>query len=243
MSGISNQPTRAAPDIHQLNHRPISFWGILKPINRQHRGDITMNNDEWISLRDAADILGVHPATVRNWADKGDLPARRTPGGHRRFRRSDLLNYAATQGEIQPTEVQVILQSALGQARMQVGTLTQLPWYAAMSDATRSEMRLQGRRVLEELRHYLAHGAPHDELSHAITLGKDYAQVLNRDGLTLPQAVRGFFYFSDFVINSVLTWSELNQPRSSSDWGALLRHINTFIHAMLLSIVEYYEED
>ncbi len=206
-----------------------------------------MNSDtsEWVSLREAADILGVHPATVRNWADKGDLAARRTPGGHRRFRRSDLLNYAETQGEVQPTEVQVILQSALGQTRMQVGggNLEHVPWYAAMSDTTRHAMRDQGRRVLEELRHYLGQGAPHEGLSVAITIGKDYAQILSTDGLTLPQAVRGLFYFSDFVINSVLTWSEINPPRNDADWGALLRQVNNFIHAMLLSIVEYYEED
>jgi hypothetical protein len=67
--------------------------------------------------------------------------------------------------------------------------------------------------------------------------------MLVDDGLTLPQAVRGFFYFSDFVIDSVLTWSELTPPRSTSEWSTMLRQINTFIHAMLLSIIEYYEED
>ena len=40
---------------------------------------------EWVSLRRAADIPGVHPATVRNWADSGKLPFRRTAGKHRRF--------------------------------------------------------------------------------------------------------------------------------------------------------------
>ncbi|MAS35575.1 MAG: hypothetical protein CL610_16310 [Anaerolineaceae bacterium] len=206
-----------------------------------------MSNDtsEWVSLRQAADMLGVHPATVRNWADEGKLPSRRTPGGHRRFRRSDLMRYAEAQGEWQPAEMQVILQSALGQARIQVGegTLVHVPWYEAMSDATRAEMRQAGRRVLEELRQYLADGAPDKGLHAAINLGKDYAQALSEDGLSLPQATRGFFYFSDFVINSVLTWSEITPPRSTSEWSTMLRQINTFINAMLLSIIEYYEED
>jgi excisionase family DNA binding protein len=200
---------------------------------------------EWVSLREAADILGVHPATVRNWADKGELASRRTPGGHRRFRRSDLMRHAETQGEVQPTEIQVILQSALGHTRMQVGggTLTSIPWYEAMGDQTRVSLRDQGRQVLEELRKYLGHNAADQGLAAAIHLGKDYAKVLVNDGLTLPQAVRGFFYFSDFVINSVLTWSEITPPRSSTEWGAMLRQINTFIHTMLLSIIEYYEEE
>lgn len=203
------------------------------------------NTSEWVSLRQAADLLGVHPATVRNWADKGELPSRRTPGGHRRFRRSDLLHHAETQGEMQPTEVQVILQSALGKTRMQVGggTLTDVPWYEAMSDNTRASLREKGRRVLEALRSYLASGANDDDLSAAIALGKDYAQMLHDDGLTLPQATRGFFYFSDFVINSVLTWSEITPPHNPSEWATMLRQINTFINSMLLSIIEYYEEE
>ena len=203
------------------------------------------DTSEWVSLRRAAELLGVHPATVRNWADRGDLPSRRTPGGHRRFRRVDLEQYAQSQGELQPAEVQVILQNALGQARMTIGegTLDQAVWYTAMSDTTRSNMRQEGRRVLDEIRRYLAAGAPDEQLSSAITLGKDYAAALSDDSVTLPQAMRGFFYFSDFVINAILTWSELAQPRDSSEWANLLRQVNTFIHTMLLSIIEYYEAE
>lgn len=202
-------------------------------------------SSDWVSLRQAADILGVHPATVRNWADKGDLPSRRTAGGHRRFRRSDLLQYAETQEELQPAEVQIIIQNALGQTRMEVGdgSLTGVPWYAAMREETREALRQQGRQVLTQLRTYLAAGAPDAQLGNAIRLGKDYATLLQNDGLTLPQAVRGFFYFSDFVINAILNWSEIITPRTTSEWSALLRHVSTFINTMLLSIIEYYEAE
>lgn len=202
-----------------------------------------MSDSEWVSLRQAAEMLGVHPATVRNWADKGELPSRRTPGGHRRFRKGDLLQYAETQGELQPLEVQLIIQNALGQTRMQVAELNREEWYNAISEKTREHMRKEGRRVLEALRVYMAHGAPDALLAEAITMGKEYAQALSNDGLTLPQAVRGYLYFSDFVINSILTWSEVTPPRSPSEWANLLRQVNTFIHAMLLSIIEYYEAE
>jgi excisionase family DNA binding protein len=199
---------------------------------------------EWVSLQRAAELLGVHPATVRNWADKGELPSRRTPGGHRRFSKDEILRFAGTHTDVQPLEVQIILQNALGSARMQVedGTLRDVPWYTAISDKNRDAMRQYGRQVLEALRRYLSSGAPDSGLGEAINLGKDYARTLSQNNLTLPQATRGFFYFSDFVINSIITWSELTQPRNSSEWANLLRQVNTFIHAMLLSIIEYYEE-
>jgi excisionase family DNA binding protein len=205
-----------------------------------------MSESEWVSLRHAAEILGVHPATVRIWADHGDLPSRRTPGGHRRFRRADLRRYAESQGELQPLEVQIIIQNALGHTRMQVGggTLTHQRWYESLSETTRAELRAEGLRTMEGLRKYLAEGAPDEVLSLAINSGKHYARLLSQDGLKLADAVRGFFYFTDFVINSVLNWSEITPPRNATpEWGLLLRQVNTFINTILLSIIEYYQSE
>jgi excisionase family DNA binding protein len=200
---------------------------------------------EWLSLRQAAELLGVHPATVRNWADEGKLPSRRTAGKHRRFSKEEVLRFGGSHEDLQPVEVQVILQNALGSTRMRVedGNLMHVAWYNAISEPKRLYLRQHGRQVLEAIRRYLSAGAPDMGLSEAISLGKDYAHALSGDGLTLPQATRGFFYFSDFVVNSIITWTELAQPRNPSEWAHLLRQVNTFINAMLLSIIEYYEED
>ncbi|GAB1421798.1 helix-turn-helix domain-containing protein [Anaerolineales bacterium] len=206
---------------------------------------MTKKESEWVSLREASDLLGVHPATVRAWADKGELPSIRTPGGHRRFNRQELKNRAGNRDDFQPVEIQVIIQNALGQARLRIedGDLTNVPWYTGMSEETRAQLRQFGRSVLESLRQYLARGAADDDLAQAIQLGHRYAKTLSEDGLTLPQATRGFYYFSDFVVNAMLTWSELSKPRSSSEWAVLMSQVNAFTNAMLLSIIEYYEEE
>lgn len=39
---------------------------------------------------EVARLLRVDPKTVGRWADSGRLPSFRTPGGHRRFRRTDI---------------------------------------------------------------------------------------------------------------------------------------------------------
>ena len=43
-----------------------------------------------LTIGQAAELLGVHPLTVRNWSEKGTIRCLRTPGGHRRYRLQDL---------------------------------------------------------------------------------------------------------------------------------------------------------
>ncbi len=47
-------------------------------------------DDDWLTLVEAASLLGVSPRTLSRWADEGWLPVTRTPSGDRRFRRADI---------------------------------------------------------------------------------------------------------------------------------------------------------
>jgi excisionase family DNA binding protein len=48
------------------------------------------SDPEWLTLGQAAKYLGVAQSTIRKWSDQEKVPAFYTPGGHRRYRRSDL---------------------------------------------------------------------------------------------------------------------------------------------------------
>jgi len=86
--------------------------------------------DEWLSLSDAAKLLGVHPSTVRLWSDKGVLPTHRTSGGHRRYRRDEVLLWAKTAREVR-AEPEGIMQTAMKNVRVQIGEahLESEGWY------------------------------------------------------------------------------------------------------------------
>ncbi len=47
--------------------------------------------DRLLTTREAAELLGVGPTTVKRWCDEGKLPALKTAGGHRRYREADVL--------------------------------------------------------------------------------------------------------------------------------------------------------
>jgi len=55
-----------------------------------YRDDSSHPESPWLTLGEAARLLGVAQSTMRKWADQGVVPAIRTHGGHRRFRRGDL---------------------------------------------------------------------------------------------------------------------------------------------------------
>ncbi len=48
------------------------------------------NGEGWLRLGEAAAELGVSLNTLRRWSDSGRLTCYRSPGGHRRYRRSDV---------------------------------------------------------------------------------------------------------------------------------------------------------
>lgn len=54
---------------------------------------------DWLTLGQAAQYLGVAQSTIRKWTDSGRVPAFKTPGGHRRFRRRDLDAFLDNSGQ------------------------------------------------------------------------------------------------------------------------------------------------
>ncbi len=200
---------------------------------------------EWVSLGEAADIIGVHPATIRNWADSGELPFRRTPGGHRRFRRADLQQWLAHHRVTIPAEAQVVVQSALGRARLDIGDrqkLMTLAWYDRLDDETREIMRQQGLRLMDALIRHLAHPETEIGFQTAQEIGQTYGDLLKGQGLTLSQALQGYFYFVDFLQEAVIQLSETGASRPAVNWGDMLRQVNHFTREILTTMIAAYEE-
>jgi excisionase family DNA binding protein len=64
---------------------------------------------EWLTLGQAAKYLGVAQSTIRKWSDLGRVPAFYTPGGHRRYRRSDLDAFLQRSGPGKPARGPLVL--------------------------------------------------------------------------------------------------------------------------------------
>ena len=66
------------------------------------RMPVPADEPDWLTLGQAAKYLGMAQSTIRKWSDSGRLPAFYTPGGHRRYRRSDLDQFLERGGAAAP---------------------------------------------------------------------------------------------------------------------------------------------
>jgi excisionase family DNA binding protein len=228
----------------QYNHP-----GRLFLIEAAYSGAVMLSSqsgEEWLSLREAADMLGMHPATVRLWADRNELPSRRTTGGHRRFRRSDIEARLRHEAEPKPNPAaQLLVQSILGRVRFAFtdGTLDTLPWYQHFDEDARVAYRQLGRRLLDLLLRAVnenANNASKEELLHeAIQLGTEYGSITRKSRVPVADAVRAFLYFRTLIDEGVLQLVEVRGGREQDiPWGESLYQIQALANEILPALIE-----
>ncbi|MFA6467855.1 MAG: helix-turn-helix domain-containing protein [Bacteroidota bacterium] len=55
-----------------------------------------MENENFFTTQEIAELLGVSPSSIQRWADSGKLKCHVTEGGHRKFSRTHLSDFATT---------------------------------------------------------------------------------------------------------------------------------------------------
>jgi excisionase family DNA binding protein len=201
-----------------------------------------MQMGEWLSLSAAAEMLGVHPSTVRLWSDKGLLPVHRTKGGHRRYKRSEVLLWAQTAREVPTILPEDMLQSAVRNVRMQItdGKLEAEPWYQKLDEDARIQYRQSSRSLFQGLMNYLA-STNEDAASEAFAVGYEYASRARRYNLSYVDATRAFMFFRNVLIESVMkVYSDANVP-SGKAWEEMLRKMHTYTDQILISLLDTYQ--
>lgn len=200
--------------------------------------------DEWLSLSDAAEILGVHPSTVRLWSDKGILPVHKTQGGHRRYRRSEISLWAQTSStsRVEALQPEGMVQEVIRHVRMQIseGRLESESWYQKLDDEARGQYRVSARSLFQGLMNYVAtHGE--EAANEAYAIGYEYASRARRYKLSYVDAARAFLFFRDTLIESVIkVYSEANI--SSKRSTEMYARIHTFTDQILISLLETYQK-
>lgn len=197
--------------------------------------------DEWLSLSDAAQMLGVHPSTVRLWSDKGVLPVHKTQGGHRRYKRSEISLWAETSHGTREIEPERIMQEVIRNVRLQIseGSLEAESWYQKLDGEARAQYRLSARSLFHGLMNYVTASAD-EAASEAYAIGYEYASRARRYRLSYVDAAKAFLFFRNALMESVL--KEYGEARvAAAQVSQMHAKIQSFTDRILISLLQTYE--
>lgn len=200
--------------------------------------------EEWLSLSEAAKLLGVHPSTVRLWSDKGALPVHKTHGGHRRYKRGEILIWAESNAKSknEAIEPEGMMQEVVKNVRMQIseGRLQEEAWYQKLDEDARAQYRMSARSLFQGLMTYMAtNGEDSDTESYAI--GYEYASRARRYQLSYVEAAKAFLFFRDTLVESVIkVYTEAQVPTKQAT--RMYAKMHTFTDEILISLLETYRK-
>lgn len=202
--------------------------------------------EEWMRLSEAADYLGVHFSTLRRWTDMGKVPCFKTPGGRRRFRRSDLENYlrlskkekgihslTAASDQAQPEIIREIRQLGMQQE----------PWYGQISPENQSLMAQNGRRLIGTLMQYASRSEGGEEyLQQGKKTAIRYGTLCRNSGLSIKETMRAFVSIRHSIVDSLCESGMVVQDSGQETWN-IYRRVNHFLDTVMLSLLEVFESD
>jgi len=197
---------------------------------------------EWLSLQQAAKVLGIHPTTLRAWSDRGRITSQRTPGGHRRFSRTDLQTWLESRHRHEP-EAELLVQNALGHMRMEMGhpQVSNTAWLTHFDEPMRQRYRETGRQLLGLLLRYISSPDRRaDALAQARDIGRKYAVISRANGLSLLDSVRAVLFFHNSLTDSVVQMARSLSSADGVDWGLTHRQVTEFVNDVLLAMIEAY---
>ncbi len=172
------------------------------------------------------------------WTDKGILPAHRTAGGHRRYKRVDVELWAehSRRGGLEPDDM---LQSAVRNVRMRIaeGSLEAESWYQKLDDEARAQYRRSAHSLFQGMMTYLSAGGEQAG-SEAHTIGFEYASRAHRYHMSYVEAAQAFLFFRNTLIESVVhAYREANVP-----FDEMLHRMHTFTDEILVSLLQTYQK-
>lgn len=197
---------------------------------------------QWLALKEASDFLGVHFTTLRTWADNGDIPVFRTPGGHRRFSLDDLRRFLAQRSQLATADEHGIVGVAVVRAREELER--QLPvdqrWrYPLQGDAEQAR-RQRGRQLFALAVSFVLKPAQSERLlEQGRELGREYGWEAARSGIGLADTGKAVQFFRSQLVETVRHQESAALP--DADDLRVQRLIDLFLDEVLYAVLDGYE--
>ena len=191
--------------------------------------------NQWLSLGDASKMLQVNEATLRQWGDNGYITVYRTPGGHRRFSKSDVQKLTRqSTPNVNSASKERREDSALRRIRRRLAQddVSQQSWFQSVQDDGKDRMRVFGSRLLSLLLEEPSQKKRrHDALQESLMVGREYGTEMADRNVPIKDTTEALIFFRSIVLESV-------EPANSRTWGQILE----LADHVLIGVVESYQK-
>lgn len=201
---------------------------------------------EWLTIRQASDMIGVSSATLRRWSDAGDIKAFTTPGGHRRFSRAAVIGMLPASRRRRPN------LERLGETpehltrvyrRNAVKTTGGVAWLELLDQGDRELFREHGRRMAASLLAFVD-GATSDAdpgaLDDAERAAAEYGRIAGERRLGMHQTVDIFLRFRMVFLHELAVIAR-RHGLDTTEATDLLESATEAVDRLLGALMEGYE--
>lgn len=154
-----------------------------------------MKQADLISISEASQMLGVNEATLRQWTDDGRLKAFVTPGGHRRYSKSDLKKFMGLSHRVLGIKdlVSELEDTTSRHREIERNFVSGASQPVKPDVAHQRQLSDLGRRLLNLTSRYISEPAQREEiLAEARKVGNSFGRVLAELQLPLTASVEAF---------------------------------------------------
>ena len=203
-----------------------------------------MSGHTLVSISEASRTLGVNEATLRLWTDEGRIRAFVTPGGHRRYSKSDLRRFTGLQGKVHSMkDLRTEMEEAAGlQHQIAEAAFPATIWHDKLSQESRQKLAGYGRQMLNVILEYITQPGKNDEtIRLAREVGRDFGSELVSLGIPLSDAVEAFLLHRAPFVNAITNLMKRREMLSERAIEAVPM-VTRVMDEALLALVAVYQK-
>jgi excisionase family DNA binding protein len=199
---------------------------------------------QWLTLKDASEFLGVHFTTLRAWADSGEIRVFRTPGGHRRFNVTDLRRFLEERAtQIAAKNATELVDAAVVLVRKELANLPQeqATWHYPLNDEASSSRRNRGRQLFSLAISFVLKPTQRTRLlAEGRNLGREYGQEARLSHVGLAATGRAVRFFRSQLLQALR--SEEHPDEADADDLRIQSLLDQFLDEVLYAVLDGYEQ-
>jgi excisionase family DNA binding protein len=203
-----------------------------------------LSDETLLTIGEAARLLGVSEPALRQWTDEGQIKAFVTPGGHRRYLKTDLKRFIGANQKRLGAKSLTERFDETATLHRQIGASFFQPHAGAASigDTSQNQFGSLGRRLLNLLTQCVTRPTKHEEtVESAIEIGREYGRLTLALNMPLVEAVTAFVQHRQPLLAAIFDMMKKGEvpPRQVAEAIPL---VDRAIDAALVALVAEHQQ-